>query len=45
MDIVMFEANMQRQVEKFFEKCLSAVGIPYSPQDRHADIANVGKNI
>ena len=43
MDIVIFEANMQRQVEIFFEKCFSAVGISYSPQDRHADIANVGK--
>lgn len=25
----------------FFNKCFSAVGIPYSPKDRHADVANV----
>ena len=41
MDIVIFKDDMQRQVDCFFEKCFSAVGIPYSPNDRHADIANV----
>ena len=25
----------------FFEKCFTAVGIPYSPMDRHADVADV----
>ena len=25
----------------FFEKCFSTVGIPYSPKDRHADVADV----
>ena len=41
MEIVTFEVDMQRQVECFLKKCLSAVGIPYSPEDRHADIADV----
>ena len=41
MDIVKFNVNMQEQVNVFFEKCFSAVGIPYSPKDRHADVANV----
>ena len=41
MGITVFESDMQKIVEYFFEKCFSAVGIPYSPQDRHADIANV----
>lgn len=44
MDIVTFRADMQRSVEAFFEKCFSAVGIPYSPKDRHADIANVDRH-
>lgn len=41
MDIVIFKGDMQKQVDCFFEKCFSAVGIPYSPDDRHTDIANV----
>jgi len=41
MEIVIFKHDMQTQVEHFFEKCFSAVGIPYSPNDRHADIADI----
>lgn len=41
MNIVAFKIDMQHQVESFFEKCFSAVGISYSPEDRHADVANV----
>ncbi len=41
MDIVKFNVDMQEQVNEFFEKCFSAVGIPYSPKNRHADVANV----
>ena len=41
MDIVKFNVAMQVQVNDFFEKCFSAVGIPYSPKDRHADVTNV----
>lgn len=41
MDIRIFKADMQQAVENFFERCFSAVGIPYSPRDRHADIADV----
>ncbi len=41
MDILAFKADMQQAVGVFFEKCFSAVGIPYSPKDRHADIADV----
>ena len=41
MEIIAFKSNMQQSVENFFEKCFSAVGIPYSPMDRHADIADV----
>lgn len=41
MDIVVFKEDMQSQVDHFFERCFSAVGIPYSPKDRHADIANI----
>lgn len=41
MDIIAFRQDMQQTVEDFFEKCFSAVGIPYSPRDRHADIADV----
>ena len=41
MEIIAFKSNMQQSVEEFFEKCFSAVGIPYSPMDRHADIADV----
>ncbi len=28
----------------FFRKCFPAVGIPYSPKDRHIDIADVDKH-
>ncbi len=41
MDILAFKADMQQSVGEFFEKCFSAVGIPYSPKDRHADVADV----
>ena len=41
MDIIAFKSDMQQSVVDFFEKCFSAVDIPYSPMDRHADIANV----
>ena len=41
MEILAFKSNMQQSVGDFFEKCLSAVGIPYSPMDRHADVADV----
>ncbi len=41
MDIVKFSVDMQEQVNDFFEQCFSAVGIPYFPKDRHADVANV----
>ena len=40
-NIVIFKTDMQPQVEYFFEKCFSAVGIPYSPENRHADIADI----
>ncbi len=39
MEIKIFNAEMQLAVADFFGKCFSAVGIPYSPKDRHADIA------
>ncbi len=41
MDIVKFSDGMQEQVNDFFKQCFSSVGIPYSPKDRHADVANV----
>ena len=41
MEIVVFKSDMQELVGEFFEKCFLAVGIPYSPMDRHADIADV----
>ena len=41
MEIIAFKSNMQQSVVVFFEKCLSAVGITYSPMDRHADVADV----
>lgn len=44
MNIVTFKPAMQQSVEDFFEKCFSSVGIPYSPLDRHADIADVEQN-
>lgn len=43
MKIIAFKSDMQQSVADFFEKCFLAVGIPYSPKDRHADIANVEK--
>jgi len=36
-----FKSDMQQSVGDFFEKCLAAVGILYSPENRHADIADV----
>ncbi|MDE7252077.1 MAG: GNAT family N-acetyltransferase [Acetatifactor sp.] len=44
MEIIAFKSNMQQSVADFFEKCFSAVGIPYSPMDRHSDIADVEQN-
>lgn len=44
MDIKTFKTDMQQSVEDFFKKCFSVVGIPYSPTDRHADIADVELN-
>ena len=44
MEIVIFNSNMQKQIHYFFEKCFMAAGIPYSPQDRHSDVANVEQN-
>jgi len=41
MEIKTFTTDMQQSVEEFFTKCFKAVGIPYSPMDRHADIAAV----
>ena len=41
MEIKAFEADMQKSAGDFFEKCFSAIGIPYSPADRHADIADI----
>lgn len=41
MEIISFKSNMQQSVIEFFIKCFSAVGIPYSPIDRHADIADI----
>ncbi len=41
MEIKIFTTDMQQVVDTFFEKCFSAVGIPYSPKDRHADVADV----
>lgn len=41
MEIIAFKSDMQQSVGDFLEKCFSAVGIPYSPKDRHADIADV----
>ncbi len=41
MEIIIFTTDMQQVVDTFFEKCFSAVGIPYSPKDRHADVADV----
>ena len=41
MDIVTFNSEFQNQVNDFFEKCFLAVGISYSPKERHADVANI----
>ena len=41
MKIVLFESNMQKDVEQFLDKCFVAVGIPYSPELRHADLADI----
>ncbi|MBE6754380.1 MAG: GNAT family N-acetyltransferase [Ruminococcaceae bacterium] len=39
--IVQFSAELQQQADAFFQECFSAVGIPYSPADRHADVADI----
>ena len=44
MEILTFKPDMQQAVGIFFEKCFAAVGIPYSPKDRHADIADVERH-
>lgn len=41
MEIIVFKPDMQKSIEDFFDKCFSALNIPYSPTDRHADIADV----
>jgi len=44
MEILAFQPSMQQSVGDFFHKCFAAVGIPYSPKDRHADIADVERH-
>lgn len=44
MDIRIFSADMQPALTRFFIECFAAVGIPYSPADRHADIVDVETN-
>ena len=44
MEIDTFKADMQQQVDNFFRKCFVAVGIPYSPKDRHIDIADIDRH-
>ena len=44
MEIITFKVDMQQQVDCFFRKCFTAVGIPYSPKDRHIDIADVDRH-
>ena len=44
MEIVIFKVDMQQHVDNFFRKCFAAVGIPYSPKDRHIDIADVDRH-
>ncbi|MFR7573660.1 MAG: hypothetical protein ACLUVM_13675 [Blautia faecis] len=39
MDIVKFNVDMQKQVNDFSKKFFLPWGIPYSPKDRHADVA------
>ena len=41
MEISAFTNDMQSSVCEFFEKCFAALGIPFSPSDRHADIADI----
>lgn len=41
MKIMTFEPYMQDALEDFFERCFVAVGIPFSPEGRHADIADI----
>ncbi len=43
MEILAFKSCMQQLVENFFEKRFSSIGIPFSPKDRHTDIADVEK--
>ncbi|MBP3477296.1 MAG: hypothetical protein J6K48_13435 [Lachnospiraceae bacterium] len=44
MDIAIFKGDMQQSVDDFFAKCFSAVGIPYSPDNRHVDVADVERH-
>jgi len=44
MEIKAFSHDMQQSIDHFFKKCFSTIGIPYSPMDRHADIADVEGN-
>lgn len=44
MEIAIFRVDMQQQVACFLAKCFSAVGIPYSPSDRHADVADIERH-
>ena len=44
MEIVAFSKAMQQSAADFFTACFSAIGIPYSPTDRHADIADIENN-
>lgn len=44
MKIMVFNTAMQQSVNEFFKKCFSSVGIPFSPKDRHADIADIAQN-
>ena len=39
MDIVKFSADMQEKVNDFLNNVFWSVGIPYSPKDRHVDVA------
>lgn len=41
MEIKTFSSDMQQSVCEFFEMCFSAIGMPFSPNDRHIDIAYV----
>ena len=36
MKVAIFNSEMQQSVTEFYQTCFAAVGIPYSPKDRHA---------